>query len=135
LTPPTIRRDIQELKNKKRKQSNRIRKAGGSRKKATDHNPHLIKILPQLIEPETRGDPKTTLRWTCKSVRNIAQLLQEEGLDVCPQTVATLLRDLEYSLQGNRKTKEGGRRKEDDHVTRKSSRKTLHFTRTKSNKI
>lgn len=103
----TIRRGISELENGKNKFSEKIRNAGGGRKKISDKNPEIKKILEEIIEPDTRGDPETPLRWTCKSVRNITDLLKEEGCDVSHQTVSSILHELEYSLQGNKKTKEG----------------------------
>jgi transposase len=106
ISCPTIRRGIKELKANNKKFKG-IRVNGGGRKKATDNDPDLEKILEEIIEPDTRGDPESPLRWTCKSVRNIADLLKEEGYNVSHQTVASILHDLEYSLQGNRKTKEG----------------------------
>jgi transposase len=103
----TIRRGINDLKKKNEKDIERVRERGGGRKKLTDQNPKLKKVIEDLIEPDTRGDPESPLRWTCKSVRNISDFLREHGYDVSPKTVATILHDLEYSLQGNRKTKEG----------------------------
>ncbi len=102
----TIRRGLQDLK-KKPKNLVEARRKGGGRKRATEINPGLKEILQEIIEPETRGDPETPIRWTCKSVRNIADVLKKEKLDISHQTVAAILRDLEYSLQGNKKTKEG----------------------------
>ena len=66
-----------------------------------------MKALNELVEPTTRGDPESPLRWTCKSTRNLAQELNLQGHHVGPGTVATLLKDLGYSLQANRKTREG----------------------------
>lgn len=105
----TIRRGVQELKQRKQKkdQIGRIRIEGGGRKKITDQDPEIVKIIEDLIEPDTRGDPESPLRWTCKSVRNIEDFLQEQGYDISYKTVSSILHDLEYSLQGNRKTKEG----------------------------
>jgi len=102
----TIRRGIHDLK-KKPKNLVSSRQQGGGRKRATEVNPELKRTLQEIIEPDTRGDPETPLRWTCKSVRNIADILKKEKLTVSHQTVAAILRELEYSLQGNRKTKEG----------------------------
>lgn len=102
----TIRRGIKELKKKPKKLIS-VRREGGGRKKSTEANPELTKILQEIIEPETRGDPENPLRWTCKSVRNISDALKKEKLDVCHQTVASILHEMEYSLQGNKKTKEG----------------------------
>lgn len=102
----TIRRGFDDLK-KKPKDLVTARRSGAGRKQATEKNPDLKEILQEIIEPETRGDPETPLRWTCKSVRNIADALKKEKLTVSHQTVAAILRELEYSLQGNKKTKEG----------------------------
>jgi hypothetical protein len=106
MSSPTIRRGLKELNRKSRKFEG-IRRKGGGRKRAVEQNPRLTKILEEIIEPETRGDPETPLRWTCKSVRNIADALKKENCLVSHQTVASILRELEYSLQGNKKTKEG----------------------------
>lgn len=106
ITPPTIRRGIQEL-NSKNRLLQRVRRKGGGRKRVTEKYPKLKSILEEIIEPDTRGDPESPLRWTCKSVRNITDLLKKEKLLVSPKTVATILHELEYSLQGNKKTKEG----------------------------
>jgi transposase len=106
ISCPTIRRGVAEL-NKIDKKFLGVRLKGGGRKTVTEHNPDIKQILEDIIEPDTRGDPESPLRWTCKSVRNIAELLEQKGYDVSHQTVAALLHDLKYSLQGNRKTKEG----------------------------
>src|SRR3990167_1088722 len=102
----TIRRGIDELQQKNKKFQG-VRIKGGGRKKISNQNPKIKKIIEDLIEPDTRGDPESTLRWTCKSVRNISDFLKEKGCLVSHRTVASILHDLEYSLQGNRKTKEG----------------------------
>lgn len=106
MTCKTIKRGIEELKNRDKKFKG-IRINGGGRKKITAQEPGIIKIIEDLIEPDTRGDPESALRWTCKSVRNIADFLLEKGYNLSHQTVASILHELEYSLQGNRKTKEG----------------------------
>ena len=102
----TIRRGMGDLKARP-KNLVASRMAGGGRKRSTDSQPDLKRILQEIIEPDTRGDPESPLRWTCKSVRNIADALKQEKFVVSHQTVASILRELEYSLQGNRKTKEG----------------------------
>jgi hypothetical protein len=73
----------------------------------TANDPTLVRDLEALIEPTTRGDPQSPLRWTCKSTRNLAEELNRQGHAVSYRTVAALLHDLEYSLQANRKTREG----------------------------
>jgi transposase len=85
----------------------RIRREGGGRKKAIEKDPSLRADLERLVEPTTRGDPESPLRWTCKSVRQLAKELQQEGHQVSHQLVSELLHDLDYSLQANRKTVEG----------------------------
>jgi transposase len=85
----------------------RVRRPGGGRKKLVDKDPALLADLERLVEPTTRGDPETPLRWTCRSVRQLAQELQRQGHGISHQAVSELLHGLGYSLQGNRKTVEG----------------------------
>lgn len=85
----------------------RIRKAGGGRKKLTAQCPELLSALESLVEPTSRGDPESALRWTCRSTRQLAAALERQGYRIGHQTVASLLDELGYSLQGNQKTKEG----------------------------
>ena len=84
-----------------------IRHKGGGRKKASLKDPDLLLDLEELLEPVTRGDPQSPLRWTCKSVRNLADELRARGHEVSHMLVAELLHEQKYSLQANRKTKEG----------------------------
>ena len=85
-----------------------IRRQGGGRRPCTQEDPKLMQALEALVEPTARGDPMSPLRWTCKSVRQLAGELRRHRYDVGPTTVARLLREAGYSLQGNRKTREGG---------------------------
>jgi len=85
----------------------RVRRPGGGRKKTADTDPTARADLERLVEPTTRGDPESALRWTCKGVRRLAAEMQALGHRVSHQWVAEALRDLDYSLQGNRKTREG----------------------------
>lgn len=85
----------------------RVRRPGGGRKRATDAQPGLVKALLRLVEPTARGDPQSPLRWTCKSTYHLATELQRQGFQVGPRTVAKALREQEFSLQANRKTREG----------------------------
>ncbi len=91
----------------------RIRRAGGGRKKITERDPQLLAALECLIEPETRGDPESPLRWICKSTRTLALQLTQQRHPVSHEKVAQLLRDQDYSLQSNRKMEEG-----EDHPDR-----------------
>ncbi len=84
-----------------------IRQAGGGRKRVEEQDKTLIESLNCLVEPTTRGDPQSSLRWTCKSVSKLAQQLQQQGHRVSAKTVYTLLKEMGYSLQSNRKTHEG----------------------------
>ena len=85
----------------------RSRRGGGGRKAKRDQDPTFLPDLNRLVEPATRGDPTRTLRWTSKSLRHLAAGLQERGHSVCPHVIADGLRELGYSLQANRKTREG----------------------------
>jgi hypothetical protein len=85
----------------------RIRRPGGGRKQIVALDPTVRDDLERLVEPATRGDPESPLRWTCKSVRQLAAALGNLGHQVSHQWVADALRDLGYSLQANRKTREG----------------------------
>jgi len=85
----------------------RIRAPGGGRKPLTETDPGLTRALDALVDPATRGHPESPLCWTCKSTSNLAEELQRQGHPVTDRTVATLLKRAGYSLQSNRKTKEG----------------------------
>ena len=102
-----ISRGIQDLESEKKLYPDRIRRQGGGRKKQIELDPTLKKDIERLISPYTRGDPESPLRWTCKSVRKLAAELNRKGHSVSHSTVATLLREMNYSLQANRKTTEG----------------------------
>ena len=88
----------------------RSRAPGGGRHPLVDTEPTLLQDLEALVEPTTRGDPQSPLRWTCKSTRQLAKELQRQGHPVSYRTVAALLHALEYSLQAPRKTREGASR-------------------------
>jgi transposase len=119
----TVQRGVQELEEKNPLAFDRIRRPGGGRKKATELNPELGKALDRLVEPATRGDPEGPLRWTCKSTRRLAAELQGQGHRISHTLVATLLAEQGYSLQANRKTKEGAshpdRNAQFEHIDRK----------------
>lgn len=111
MSPNTIRKGLGELtaraKHPDKAVSTRLRRAGAGRKRATESDPRLLQALKRLVEPMTRGDPMSPLRWTCKSTTQLAQALTHQGHPVSPRTVGRLLRADGYSLQGNRKTQEG----------------------------
>lgn len=85
----------------------RIRHAGGGRKSLIESDPTLLSDLKHLVDPATRGDPESPLCWTSKSSEKLAQELENKGHQVSPRTVCKLLEVLGYSLQANRKTREG----------------------------
>jgi len=85
----------------------RVRRPGGGRKSAVHHQPDLPEKLEGLVEPLTRGDPESPLRWTCKSTRRLSRELTQLGYSASSRLVAALLQGMDYSLQGNRKTVEG----------------------------
>jgi Rhodopirellula transposase DDE domain len=125
-----ITEGIKELKEpKKRKvrlEEVRIRRIGAGRKRTVDKDSSLLEDLDRLVDPVTRGDPESPLRWTCKSVRRLAEELQYEGHAVSYQTVAELLHALDYSLQANQKTLEGSQHADRDeqfeYINRKAQR-------------
>jgi transposase len=92
----------------------RARRPGGGRKRAADLDPGLRPALLALVEPEERGDPMSPLRWTTKSTRKLAEELGRQGHKVGADTVADLLREEGFSLQGNAKTIEGARHPDRD---------------------
>jgi transposase len=102
-----IRRAIAELKNPSALPIGRVRRAGGGRKRLVDQDATLKPDLERLLEWSTRGDPEAPLRWTSKSVRRLTAELGRMKHRVSHQVVADLLHQLGYSLQANRKTKEG----------------------------
>jgi hypothetical protein len=108
LSRAAIRRGIAELQGAPAAAPGRIRRPGAGRKKTVEIDPALQYDLEALVEPTTRGDPEGPLRWTCKSLRKLAAELRAQGHRVSHQLVAELLQAAGYSLQANRKTREGG---------------------------
>jgi hypothetical protein len=110
LSRPTIMAGLRELDTpiaQRATEALRVRRPGGGRPKATVADPGLLAALELLLDPVTRGDPESPLRWTCKSTRRLAEELTRQAHQVGPRTVATLLHQAGYSLQANRKTREG----------------------------
>jgi transposase len=112
LSRKTIRTGIREMRNGESAASApetaRMRRPGAGRQRSATQDPTLLGDLETLVAPTTRGDPQSPLRWTCKSVRRLAVELQAQGHQVSPQLVSELLHAAGYSLQGARKTREGG---------------------------
>ncbi|NTV37903.1 MAG: ISAzo13 family transposase [Anaerolineales bacterium] len=106
LSRVTITKAIGEL-NASPLAEGRIRRTGAGRRQLVLQDPDLLDELEALVEPLARGDPQSPLRWTCKSTRALASQLCLQNHPVSHEKVAQLLRDMDYSLQGNRKTLEG----------------------------
>lgn len=107
ISRSTISRGIQELRSGETLESERIRRPGGGRKRATDKDPTLLPDLEALLEATTAGMPDAPLRWTSKSVRKLASELQSMGHSASHTLVSDLLREQGYTLQANKKTREG----------------------------
>ena len=108
LSRGTVIRGIAELETApKPTRGQRVRRKGAGRKRTVDSDATLKRDLEALVEPVTRGDPETPLRWTCKSVRQLAAELQRMGHQTSHRMVADLLHQMDYSLQANQKTLEG----------------------------
>jgi len=123
VSPDTVRRGRDELDDPEPLAVGRSRVAGGGRKPAEDLQPGLVEALDALVEPESRGDPMTPLRWTSKSLRTLAGELGAQGFQVSATLVGRLLHEAGYSLQGNAKTVEGKQ-----HVDRDAQFRHIHDT-------
>ena len=125
----TIRRGLQELTLPVPLAPQRIRRPGGGRKKTLAKDPTLLTDLEGLVEPTASGDPQSPLRWTSKSVRHLAAALQGMGHAVSRQLVAELLTAARYSLQANRKTREGANHPDRDAQFRYINQHVRRFQR------
>ncbi len=106
VSRPRIYRALEELAQAPRVDG-RVRRAGAGRKSLREKDPELEAALDALVDPDSRGDPMSPLRWTCKSTGQLALALTRGGHPVSAETVGKMLRDSGYSLQANRKTTEG----------------------------
>ena len=126
ISRPVIRQGVAELKNPATALTGRVRRPGAGRKRITARDTGVVRDLERLVEPVTRGDPESPLRWTCKSVRRLAEELNRQGHTISYPVVAELLRELGYSLQANRKSKEGSshpdRNAQFEYINRKVKR-------------
>jgi transposase len=107
LARRTIYRGLDDIRNNRLAEPGRVRKKGGGRKKKVTEDPTLLPDLKRLVEPTTRGDPTQPLLWTSRSLGKLAKELAERGHKISPTVISNLLRDMNYSLQANRKTREG----------------------------
>jgi hypothetical protein len=123
VSPDTVRRGRDELDDPQPLPVGRSRGAGGGRKRAEEHDPDLPAALDKLVDPDSRGDPMTPLRWTSKSLRHLAGQLRVQGHQVSATLVGRLLHAAGYSLQGNSKTLEGAQ-----HPDRDAQFRHIHDT-------
>ena len=106
LSRTTLHKAVRELEGNE-VPPERVRKAGGGRKSKAKQDRGLVKALERLVDPATRGDPMSPLRWSSKSTAKLAEELCRQGHTISARTVADILKDQDYSLQANRKTREG----------------------------
>ena len=125
----TIVRGLHELESGASVPTGRVRRAGGGRKSALAKDPSLMRELEAMVEPTASGNPESPLRWTSKSVRRLAAHLQGHGHAVSHQLVSELLAESGYSLQGNRKTREGTNHPDRDEQFRYINRLVKKFQR------
>ena len=123
LSHHTIRNGIKELESDSPLPSGRQRRSGGGRKPLEASQEDLFDAIDRLVEPTERGDPQSPLRWTCKSLSNLRRELVLQGYHVGRTKISKVLRSLGYSLQGNRKTREGtdhpDRNAQFEHIARR----------------
>lgn len=107
MSDRTVRTGIKELEAGESLPPGRQRRPGAGRRSRKAEQPQLVAALEKMISPTTRGEPTSPLRWTCNSTRTLAAALRQQGFEVSASTVRGMLGELGYSLQGNRKTREG----------------------------
>ena len=107
IAASTIGRGLRELADEVRLPLHRQRQPGEGRRPLVETDPGLLPDLLALVEPSERGGPTSPLRWTCKSLRRLADELRAKGHKVSRTVVGELLKQQKFSLQANRKTKEG----------------------------
>jgi hypothetical protein len=107
IAPSTIGRGLDELADAAPLPASRVRRPGGGRKTLVATSPTLLDDLLGLVSPSERGDPMSPLRWTCKGLRRLAHELGELGHKISHTAVGELLKQQKFSLQANRKTREG----------------------------
>jgi len=120
LSKPTVIKGVKELRSKQplRPKGGRIRQVGGGRKPIEERDPQITQLLGRIMEETTAGDPMSLLRWTSKSTYQIRDELQRRGHEVSEDTVQRRLKEMEYTLQANVKTKEGSAPPERDQQFR-----------------
>src|SRR5262249_27430499 len=129
LARSTIYHGLSDVRDNVAAAPGRIRNPGGGRKKKTFEDPTLLSDLKALVEPMTRGDPKRRALWTCRSLRNLVRELAQQGHTVSPTVVGDLLREMDYSLQANSKTREGSNHIDRDAQFRYINDQAVDFLR------
>jgi hypothetical protein len=133
LARNTIKVGIRELQHRaahpNEPVTDRIRRPGAGRKRLADADPQLVAALEALVDPVTRGHPESPLRWTCKSTANLARELTRQNHPVTDRTVAAMLKHAGYSLQGNRKTREGNQHPDRNSQFEYLNRQVVAFQR------
>lgn len=134
ISRPTIHKGIKELSEDPNLATlDRTRSVGGGRKKIIEQNPKLINAVKKIIDPSTRGDPESPLKWTCKSIRNITEEINSQGFIVEKNTIRNILHDeLKYSLQANSKTLEGKNHPDRDKQFKYINKQVKKFMRANS---
>jgi hypothetical protein len=126
MSSKTLARGLREIDSPETLPIGRVRRPGGGRKAAKTLDPGLTIALEKLVEPVTRGDPESPLRWTSKSLRRLSAELKAQGYQAGRTLVGQLLHEAGYSLQGNRKTREGANHPDRDaqfeHINRRVKR-------------
>ena len=131
LSRTTLHKGLRELKGNE-VPVERVRRAGGGRKRKAEQAPAVVKELERLVDPATRGDPMSPLRWTSKSTAKLADELRLQGFAISARTVAGMLQDRDYSLQSNRKTREGTSHPDRDAQFQHISQQTQAFQQRRS---
>ncbi len=121
LSEETVRRGIAELESGERLERGQVRRSGGGRRPLVEADPSVVKDLDRLIDPVTRGDPCSPLRWTSKSLGKLREALVEMGHEISERTLGKLLKAQGFRLQANQKTREGSQHPDRDaqfeHIT------------------
>jgi transposase len=126
LSRTTLHKGLQELEGSE-VPVERVRREGGGRKRKSEQDPAVVKELERLVDPATRGDPMSPLRWTSKSTAKLAEELRQRGFAISARTVGRLLHEQDYSLQSNRKTREGAAHPDRDAQFQYISQQTQAF--------
>jgi transposase len=126
LSRTTLHKGLQELEGSQ-VPVERVRREGGGRKRKSEQDPAVVKELERLVDPATRGDPMSPLRWTSKSTAKLAEELRQRGFAISARTVGRLLHEQDYSLQSNRKTREGAAHPDRDAQFQYISQQTQAF--------